>query len=362
MTERPWKMQCPERKIPSALASLLRIMALSFLLLIPVYAASALPTSGQQLAAVARHRFTLAMPWFGRVEAVSVITMTARVNGRITKIYPRDESEVHQGDMLFEFGGKEVAARRANLNEQVKLADKAVQAARRNLAIQKNMLGEHLSNRKLLNTTARTLARTESRLSAAKQALATFAAASRIRAPVEGYFTERAVYEGQYVTVGTLLARIVNPKRVRIRASLFPPQDLQLTGRTAIVHVSSKKALTGTVASRMPDATREGGVQVWIEGNGLQSLAPGVQVSGDIPLARQALAVPAGAIARDDLGRGYVFIKTDHGFRKQRVVTGLHDRDRVEIVSGLRGDERVATGNAYELLYRSFSKAYRAPD
>jgi len=331
-------------------------------LIIPAYAANASPAPGQKFVAVIKHHFTLAIPWFGRVEAISSITMTTRVNGRITKIYPRDESEVHQGDMLFEFGGKEVNARRANLNEQVKLAGKAVQAVRRNLAIQKNMLGERLSNKELLNTAAQALAQAQRQLSASRQALATFEVGSRIKASVDGYFTGRAVYEGQYITVGMLLARIVNPKRVRVRASLFPPQDIKLTGRTATIHVSSKETLRGVVASQMPDATPEGGAQVWIEGDALQSLAPGVQVSGDIPLARQATAVPASAIARDDSGRGYVFVKTDHGFRKQRVITGLHDRGWVEIVSGLRGDERVAANDAYELLYRSFSKAYRAPD
>jgi len=339
-----------------------RVMVLSSLLMIPVYVAHASPVSAQKLAAVTRHHFTLAVPWFGRVEAVSSIAVAARIRGRIIKIYPRDESEVHRGDMLFEFGGKEVDAHQANLNEQVQLANRAVQAARRNLAIQKNMLGERLSNKKLLNAAMQTVVRTESRLSASKQALATFDAASRIRVLADGYFTERAVYEGQYVTVGMLLARIVNPERIRIRASLFPPHGLELTGRTAIVHIAPEKVLIGVVSSRMPDTSPEGGTQVWIEGDGLRGLAPGVQVSGDIPLARQALAVPLAAIARDDSGRGYVFVKTDRGFRKQRVITGLHDRGWVEIVSGLRGDERVATGDTYEMLYRDFSKVYRAPD
>ncbi len=339
-----------------------RAMVLLSLLMMPVCAAQASPTSGQRFVTVTRHQFTLAIPWFGRVEAVSSIVVAARIRGRIIKIYPRDESKVHQGDMLFELGGKEVDARRANLNEQVKLAGKATQAARRNLSIQKNMLGERLSNRKLLNTAAQTLARAESRLSASKQAWETFAAGSRIRAPVDGYFTERAVYEGQYVTVGMQLAGIVNPKRVRIRTSLFPPQGLKLAGKMAAVHVSPEKILMGVVASRMPDASPEGGAQVWIEGDGLQGLSPGVQVLGDIPLVRQAFAVPAGALARDDSGRGYVFVKTDHGIRKQRVITGLHDRGWVEVVSGLRGGERVAASDAYELLYRGFSKVYRAPD
>jgi len=341
---------------------LLRAMVLSSLLMIPVCTVHASSISGRQFVAVTRHHFTFVVAWFGRVEAVSSIVMAARMHGRIMKIHPRDESEVHRGDILFEFGGKEVDARRANLNEQVKLVGKAVQAARRNFAIQKNMLGERLSNKKLLNAATQTMARTESRLSASKQALATFEAASRIRTPVDGYFTERAVYEGQYVTVGVLLAKIVNLKHVRIRASLFPPQGLNLTERTATVHVSPEKILMGVVASRMPDASPEGGAQVWIEGDGLRDLSPGVQVSGDILLARQAFAVPVAAIARDDSGRGYVFVKTDHGLRKQRVITGLHDRGWVEVVSGLRGDERVAASDAYELLYRGFSKAYRAPD
>jgi len=334
----------------------------SVLIAIPVFAGDASTSFKPNTMLVGSHRFSLALPWFGRVEATSAAIISARVNGRITKIHQRDESDVHQGDLLMELGGMEVDARRANLIEQVNLASRIVQTARQNLAIRQQMLGEHLSSRELLNATRQALARAQSQLSAARQALATFKAAIRIKAPENGVFTARRVYRGQYVTAGAVLARVVNPHLVRIRASLFPPPGMKLAGLAAIIRSSNGPDRQGVVSRVMPKSTAEGGVQVWIEGDGLKGMAPGMQVSGEISIRRQSLAVPSRAIARDDQGRAYVFVKTDQGYHKQGVETGLHEHGLVEITSGLKGKERVAVDNVYELLFQDFSKVYRVPD
>jgi len=311
---------------------------------------------------VHRHDFSLHVPWFGQVESSHSIDLIARAPGRIIAIKAADEAPVQSGAELIELGGAEVTARRAGLTKQVKFAAKSARSAKKNLAIRRRMLGEHLSNKELLNVARQALAQAQSQLSAARQTLATFEVAIRIKAPIDGVLTGRRVHLGQYVTPGTVLARIINPRRVRIRASLFPPQAMDVAGMIATVHTDTGKKKQAMVARVMPERTVEGAVQVWIEGDALTGLAPGMQVSGAIVKKHAALAVPEGAIAMDDQGREFVFIKTAQEWRKQRVETGLHEKGWVEIISGLNEGDQITAEDVYEMLYRDFSKIYRSPD
>jgi len=311
---------------------------------------------------VQQHDFPLQFPWFGRIESSLKVNLIARSPGRITAMKVADETPVQSGAELIELGGAEVAARRNNLAKQVKFAAESVRSANKNLAIRQRMLGEHLSNKELLNAAMQALAQARRQLSAARKTVATFEAAIRIKAPVDGVFTARRVHIGQYVMPGTVLARIVNPRLVRIRASLFPPYAMDLKGLIAIVRTDTGEEKQAMVSRVMPERTPEGAVQVWVEGDALKGLAPGTQVSGVIEKKYTALAVSEHAIAMDDHGREFVFIKAVQGWRKHRVATGLHKKGWVEIVSGLKEGDQIATEDVYEMLYKDFSKTYRSPD
>jgi len=321
------------------------------------------PASSQaESVRVQTHDFSFRVPWFGRVESNHSIDLIARAPGRIIAVKVADEAPVQSGAELFELGGAEVTARQTDLTKQVEVATDAVRAARQNLVIRKQLLSQKLSSRELLNAAKQALASAEGQLSTAKQALTTFDAAIHIRTAVDGIFTGRNVHIGQYVTPGTVLGRIVNPRTVRIRASLFPPSEMILPGLKAIVRTDMREEKQAIVSRIMPERTPEGAAQVWIEGDALKGLAPGMQVSGVILREHPALAVPERAIAMDDRGQAYAFVKTAQGWHKQRIKTGLHDHDWVEIVTGLKESEQVAVENTYEMLYRDFSKMYRAPD
>jgi len=338
------------------------IMLFSTLTSISTFAGDATPTTKISLTAVKEHHFSIHVPWYGRVEAISSVVVTAKANGRVVRIHVPDESRVTSGDLLFDLGGKEAETKLASLREQLKQANQSVTIAKQNLAIRKQMFTEKLSNKEQVNAAKQALALARMQWATTRQALATMEMAVHINAPVNGVLTGRAVHLGQYVTPGTVLARIVNPRRVRIRASLFPPQAMDVAGMTATVHTDAGQEERAMVSRVMPERTAEDAVQVWIEGDALTGLAPGMQVSGAIEKKHAALAVPEGAIAMDDQGHEFVFIKTAQGWRKQRVETGLHEKGWVEITSGLKAGDQIATKDVYEILYRDFSKIYRSPD
>jgi len=308
------------------------------------------------------HVFSIQVPWYGRVEAMSSLIVAARADGRIIQIHAPDESEVKSSDMLFDLGGKKIEAQLASLKEQVGQTRRSVAVAKQNLAIRKQLLAEKLSNKELVNAVEQALAQARMQLATTRQALATLESAIHMRAPADGIFTARRVHVGQYVMPGTVLARIVNPRLVRIRASLFPPYAMDLKGLIAIVRTDTGEEKQAMVSRVMPERTPEGAVQVWVEGGALNGLALGMQVSGVIEKKYTALAVSEHAIAMDDHGREFVFIKAVQGWRKHRVATGLHKKGWVEIVSGLKEGDQIATEDVYEMLYKDFSKTYRSPD
>jgi len=174
------------------------------------------------------------------------------------------------------------------------------------------------------------------------------------------------VQVGQYIKAGSRLARIVDTHHLRIRATLFPPGNVvtNLVGRSAIIHASHGD-IAGAVSAVMPETTAEGGIQVWIiwaSANAVQKQMPGMQVSGAILLPHKAVAVPEAAIARDDAGHAFVFVRDTNKWRKQQVGIGLRDQAWVEIRTGLHAGEAVATTGVYEMLYRDFSSTYHEPD
>jgi len=344
------------------IGNIFAVVLLSTLTSISAFAGDATPATKISLTTVKAYHFSIHVPWYGRVEAISSVVVTAKVSGRVIQIHVPDESPVTSEELLFDLGGKEAETKLASLREQFEQANRSVTIAKQNLAIRKQMFTEKLSNKEQVNAAKQVLTLARMQWATTRQALATMEMAVHINAPVDGVLTGRAVHLGQYVTPGTVLARIINPRRVRIRASLFPPQAMDVAGMIATVHTDTVKNKQAMVSRVMPERTTEGAVQVWIEGDALTGLAPGMQVSGAIEKKHAALAVPEGAIAMDDQGHEFVFIKTAQGWRKQRVETGLHEKGWVEIISGLKESDQIAAEDVYEMLYRDFSKIYRSPD
>ena len=310
------------------------------------------------------HDFFLSLPWFGRVVATQSVTLTARVLGSIASIAVEDGASVRSDDIVFELGGSEIESRRSDLQTQLQSAQQNLTLALKNLDIRQSLLSEHLSSKELMNAAKQAVAQATAQLSSAKQALTVFDANVSIRAPINGIFTARAVNMGQYVSLGSVLANIVNPDHVRIQASLFPPSGMPLNGLRAIVGGTSDAIVWhGSVQRVLPDADADGAVQVWIEGDGLAGLRPGASLSGElVGVSHLAWAIPASAIARNEQGEAFVFIQTPQSPRSQPIQTGLVAHGWVEIISGLEGNEKIVTNGAYELLYGDFSKIYRAPD
>jgi len=317
-------------------------------------------TTAQVVTVKTGHTFTQLLPWFGQVESTEAVTITARTAGVIVSIGAADEAAVKQGDVLFTLAGKSVESRAMDLRQQLTQSKREVAIAQKNLRLKQEQRRLGLATNEQVNVAENAVSLAHAHASSARQALALLHIGARMVAPVNGVLTARAVHIGQYVSIGMSLARIVNPHHQRIRASLFPPANITLQGRSVLIHSPSGE-VRGVIAATMPETTAEGGTQIWID-DGIQTLKPGTRISGDLTLTHQGIAVPEMAIARDDAGNSFLFIRDGDGWRKQPISTGVRDGVMVEIRSGLNGGEQIATKNVYEMLYSDFGDSYHEAD
>jgi membrane fusion protein (multidrug efflux system) len=312
-----------------------------------------------------RKDFNVIAHFIGRAESKNTVTITALEAGTISSVDATDETVVKKGTLVFTLGGARVSSHLAIANEKVASLRQCVALGETRVSRKQQAVEQKIASRDELDSAKAALALLNAQLKEAIQQLELLDNAIHIRAPVDGVFTGRRVSAGQEVEKGTPLAEIVVPADIRVVATLFPPEDAQLEGRTAAIHTAGGKTLSGVVTSVLPQRTSAGGTAVYIEGEDInQKLKAGEIISGDIELAthKKALALPKKAIVLDEQEKAYVFIKQVEGYTRQKVQTGLSSDGWVEILSGLTEADEVVTEGTYELFYRDFNKVYKVTD
>ncbi len=308
--------------------------------------------------------FYRTVPLMGEVVSKRRVEVVALTSGRILSIRALDESPVKKGETLFVLGGPEaekrlgsLKARLAALEKEIALAQESVRLKEKGAKIKVVPYQEVLSAREQLLSLQAEFKAVQTELKALRAGL-------QVKAPISGVFTRRRVSIGQEVEKGTVLAEVVDPRALWIKATVFLPKKTKLCGKYALIKTASHP-LRAQVIGVSPQHTSAGGTVVFLEGKEIfRNFAPGQTVSGEIILEEHkgALALPAEAVVYDEEERAYVFVKSGRAFKKRRVKTGLADNGFIEIVSGLKGKEEVVIQGAYELFHRNFNQIYKVPD
>ncbi len=185
-----------------------------------------------------------------------------------------------------------------------------------------------------------------------------FAAVARITAPFAGSIVRRFVAEGELVGQGNDLVEIVDPRTEYFLASVPLRQIASLhKDQPASVTIPTMKVdpLQGTVEAINPATDPNSqSVQVRIS---LMSIPPTVtpgtfgNVAITIGRHTSVLLVPEPAVFHDDeLNRDIVWrVQGDSIALVTQVATGLRDSSQVEIFSGLKSGDVVATVGGYGL-------------
>jgi RND family efflux transporter MFP subunit len=216
---------------------------------------------------------------------------------------------------------------------------------------------ENESDRALAATAEAKLEAARAKLQAAEAMLAQSEAVFRTAGIVRGYteivsstsgsVVKRLVAPGVLVQPGMPILKVAQIDKVRLQANVGE-KDLGSIRIGSPVQVSTaavgKPPLTATVTAVFPfveQGPRTAVIEALVDNAG-RRLLPGQYVTMQFSTGQreQALIVPASAVVR--MGdKVTVWILKDGRAEPRSVVAGLQSADRVEIVDGLSGDERL---------------------
>jgi Cu(I)/Ag(I) efflux system membrane fusion protein len=177
----------------------------------------------------------------------------------------------------------------------------------------------------------------------------------KITAPAEGFVLARNVSLGQKFDRGDELYRIADLRRVWILADVFGPEAEHVRPATNVrVSIPGRNtsliARVSTAVLPQFDPVSQA-IRLRLEAdNPGYLLRPDMFVDVELPIALPAgIAVPIDAVLDSGLTKT-VFVERRPGvFEPRQVETGWRFNDRIEIVKGLVGGERVVVSGAFLL-------------
>jgi len=173
---------------------------------------------------------------------------------------------------------------------------------------------------------------------------------AKVRTPISGVVSDRAVYPGEMAASGTALISIVDISKVVARANvpmkeaaaIKPGRPARLTGPDGDI-----SGVVTVVSPAVDPSTTT--IEVWVQAdNPGEILKPGatVRVSIVAETLRDTMVVPAAALLNsDDGGQKVMVVTSDNVAHERRVNVGIRQGDRVQIISGLQsGDQVIVSG------------------
>lgn len=299
----------------------------------------------------------------GTVAAWQEAVIGAEVSGlRVQELQANVGDVVRKGQVLATFNAEsvqaDVALARANLTEAQANAAEASANAERARALQGSgaLSAQQINQYLTQEQTARArVASAQAQLDIQSLRLRQ----TQLLAPDDGVIAARNATLGSVVAAGGEMFRLIRRGRLEWRGEVTAAELERIKPGVKVVLSSPGGAqLRGVVRMLAPTvdaATRKGLVYVDLLGslaNGKASASafkPGMYVRGDLELGTStALTVPPGAVVVRD-GFSYVYrIGADSRVSQIKVQTGRLVGDRVELLSGLRADERVvASGGGF---------------
>lgn len=280
--------------------------------------------------------------------------VTARAGGAVTRVFKRLGDPVRPGEALAVVESRDAA--------QI-AADRTAASARATLA-QKNLARErYLYEQKVSARVDFEQAQAEAAAAVAEAGRAHAAAGAAnvtgdgrgviVASPIAGKVTSENVSLGAFVQPETELFRVADPTKIQVEAAISPTDIARLSaGDRAIVELADGRTVEGRVRAVTPTLsgeTRSATAVIEVAGGALQpGLGVRVRMMPSQGSPTNAIVVPEDAVQSVE-GRDAVFVHTPQGFSARFVTLGQRSAGRVEIVSGLKSGETIATRNAFLL-------------
>ena len=290
----------------------------------------------------------------GRVESAigARAAVAATIGGRVERVIVAPGTSVRAGQPLAVIVSGEAATMRAGADAARAEAEAARLVYQRDQALVTQGV---VARQELEASRARSLAAEAAARAAAAQVAAAGSpnAGGRvtITSPVSGVVGAVQVTPGGFVAAGDVVANVADPSQTELVFSAPPALAAQIAPDARIEVTGATESFSAVVIGVAADVREQGGMAIIRARPESGTLPPaGSPVSGVVVAAGQddTLTVPVDAVQTVE-GRSVVFVTDEKGFRVTPVLAGRRAGDRVEILNGLSGDERVAGSNAFLL-------------
>ena len=283
-------------------------------------------------------------------------SLTARADGAITRIYKRLGDAVGAGETVALLESREAAAIMA---ERASAAARA-QATTSALNRERRLFEEKITARQDLEAAQAEAAQAQAELRRTEAAVRAAGVTSdgrhiAVRSLIGGRITKMDAELGAFVSAGTELFEVANPRSVQIEAAV-PWADAQRIrpGDPAVIELGGGETLQAVVRSTTPSLDPESrAATVVLSPAGIpagltQGQAFRVRILPRGTDTEGRIVLPEGAVQSVE-GRNVVFVQVRGGFQATPVTTGERSGGRIEILGGLKPGVRVATEGAFVL-------------
>jgi len=285
--------------------------------------------------------------------------ITARAGGAVTRIFKRIGDPVRAGEALAIVESRDAAgivAERSTARARLVLAEKA-------LARERFLYKERVSAKVELERAEADVAAAAAELRRTQSAAIAAGVTSDgrgvvVKSPISGRVSAASVTLGAFVQPEAELFRVSDASRIQVEAAI-PAADAGriASGDKAVIELPDGRTVDATVrtiTTALNGETRSATAVLDVAGGLQPGLAIRVRLKPQRGTITAAIVLPEDAIQTVD-GRDKVFVRTNTGFRAVPVTLGQRSAGRVEVITGLKPGQQVATKNAF-LLKAELSK------
>ncbi|HHB74987.1 MAG TPA: efflux RND transporter periplasmic adaptor subunit [Desulfobulbus sp.] len=278
----------------------------------------------------------------GTVQAVDRAVIAAKITGTIVELPVVLGSRVTKGDLLVKIAAEEISAR--VLQAQAQLTQ-----AKRNLNREEKLLKQHASTPETVKSMRDMLAIAR----AGYKEAVSIMDFTTITAPFSGVITKKIAHNGDLATPGVPLLSLENDRQLQVVASIPATIASRIQQHQLLqVHIpTAKTTIEGAVAEISPvidPVSRT--LPIKINLTSTTGLRTGMFARIELPgtkavtlMVPEQAVIPFGQLQK-------IFVVKKNTARLRLVRTGIHEKGRIEILSGLAAGEQIVTGNNRHLI------------
>ena len=186
-----------------------------------------------------------------------------------------------------------------------------------------------------------------------------------VTSPISGYIKNRLVAQGEYVSVGQQIATVSQNKRLQLRAEVsennfkmlksISSANFELAYDNTVYKLSDLNGKLLSYGKTSGDQTFY--IPVTFEFDNIGDIIPGAFTEVYLLSSPQSnvISVPVSSITEEQ-GLNFVYLQLDEeGYKKQEVMLGQNNGERVQILSGLKNGDNVVVTGVYQVKLAAIS-------